>query len=166
MSNEHLENEQAESNDPLDRTPRSLEEREASMRTTDTYIPQGMLPVPKPSDGYGFRWVRTAIHGQQDNINVSQKFREEWVPCKAVDHPEIYTVSDIDMRPEFEGNIEIGGLMLCKAPMEFILKRDEYYANLAGRQIQGIDENYMRISDPIMPILKPSRKSRTEFGGG
>jgi len=34
-------------------------EREDVQRPSDTWVPQGVLPEPKPQDGYVFRWIRT-----------------------------------------------------------------------------------------------------------
>lgn len=162
-----MSNERTNETDGLgDRTPRSLDEREASIRKSDSYVPPEVLPVPNPIDGYGFRYIRTALNGKQDVKNISMKFREKWIPCKAVDHPEIVAMSDIDMRPEFEGNIEIGGLMLCKAPLEFIRQRDEYYARKAGAQMEGLDRHFLQQSDPRMPLDRPDRKTRTSFSDG
>jgi len=41
--------------------------------------------------------------------------REGWEPVKAEDHPELMMVGN-----EKTGNVEIGGLMLCKMAAEII----------------------------------------------
>ena len=110
-----------------------------------------------------FRWVRTSMFDKADNKNVSQKFREGWVPCKSEDHPELQVMSDINS--QFEGNIEVGGLLLCMAPTEKVNKRQEYYDRMAQGQMTAVDEGFMRDNDPRMPLLAPERKSRTSFGG-
>jgi hypothetical protein len=69
-----------------------------------------MLPDPEPRDGVEYRWVRTSIMGDADNKNVSSKFRNGWTPVKAEDHPELQVIPDHDSR--FEGNVEVGGLLL------------------------------------------------------
>ena len=98
------------------RTPREKESRTAEERPSDSWVPASILPNPKPVDGWVFRWIRTSTLGKADNTNVSQKFREGWIPVKAEDHPELEVMSDIDSR--FSGNLEIGGLLLCKAPKD------------------------------------------------
>src|SRR6056300_769177 len=98
------------------RTPRSEDIRENETRKSDAWTPASVLPVPAEKDGWVFRWIRTSVLGHSDNTNVSQKMREGWVPVKASDHPEMQVMSDVDSR--FEGNIEVGGLLLCKAPKE------------------------------------------------
>jgi hypothetical protein len=102
--------------------------------------------------------------GQSDNTNVSMKFREGWVPVKAEDHPELHVMNDHDSK--FPGNIEIGGLLLCKAPEEVAQARNRHYEDLAAQQMQSVDQGFMRENDPRMPVLKPERTSRTTFGRG
>ncbi len=99
-----------------------------------------------------------------DNPNLSKKFREGWVPVKKEDYPEIQVMSDVNSR--FEGNIEIGGLLLCKAPTEEMDKRKQYYESAAAQQMESVDNSFMKENDPRMPLLKPERSSRTTFGRG
>jgi hypothetical protein len=91
--------------------------------------------------------------------NVSTRRREGWEPVRAEDHPELM------LPPNANGNIEIGGLMLCSAPEEMIDSRNAYYNNQAERQMETVDNNLMRQSDPRMPIFN-ERKSSTSFGKG
>jgi hypothetical protein len=100
--------------------------------------------------------------GHADNTNVSQKFREAWVPVKAEDHPELEVMSDIDSR--FKGNIEIGGLLLCKAPEAKVKQREEYFERMAASQMESVDNNFLKQNDPRMPVLNPERSTRTSFG--
>jgi len=145
-----------------ERTPRTNESRETENRPSDSWKPASVLPVPAPQDGYVFRWVRTSTLGQSDNTNVSQKFREGWVPVKAEDHPELEVMSDVGSR--FAGNIEIGGLLLCKAPEEDMRQRQEYYQKMAAQQMESVDNSFMRENDPRMPLMNTERTSRTTFG--
>jgi hypothetical protein len=144
------------------RMDRELDSREVEARPSDSWIPASVLPTPAPQDGYEFRWVRTSTLGHADNTNVSQKFREGWVPCKSEDHPELEVMSDIDSR--FVGNIEIGGLLLCKAPQEVLRKREAHYQQVADSQMESVDNNFLKQNDPRMPVLAPERKTRTTFG--
>lgn len=146
-----------------DRNARSTETRDQEERN-QSWKPPSILPEPKPIPGYRFRWIRTSMIGQADNTNVSMKFREGWVPVKSEDHPELHVMNDHDSR--FPGNIEIGGLLLCKAPEETAQSRNRHYEELAAQQMQSVDQSYMRESDPRMPVLKPSRTTRTTFGRG
>ena len=65
-----------------------------------------------------------------------------------------------------KGGIEVGGLLLCKAPVELVDKRRAYYKDHAESQMQAVDNSYMRENDPRMPVLAPDRKTRVAFGGG
>ena len=145
-----------------ERTPREAESREVDERTKSWEPPQ-VLPDPAPQDGWVFRWIRTSIMGNQDNVNVSKRFREGWEPVRAEDHPEMMMASD--RGSDYLGNIEVGGLLLCKTSEENFKLRSEYYANLAHQQNESVNRNYMREDDPRMPKLNDST-TRVSFGGG
>ena len=145
-----------------ERKPRETEIRAASEREKSWEPPQ-VLPDPTPQDGYVFRWIRTGILGTADNVNVSKRFREGWEPCRAEDHPELMLVSD--RNSTFKGNIEIGGLLLCKTSTENVEARKKYYTEMSQKQLDSVDQNYMRESDPRMPKLNES-STRVTFGGG
>ncbi len=145
-----------------ERTPRKSTSRKVDERPTDTWKPASILPDPEPQDGYVFRWVKTSLLGQSDNTHVSKMFREGWQPVKAEDHPELMLQSDIGSK--FEGNIEVGGLLLCKAPKETMEARARHFQDIAENQMSSVDNNYLRESDPRMPMLNPERSTRTTFG--
>jgi len=147
-----------------ERTPRSEDDRKLEERKSDSWVPSSVLPTPAPQDGWVFRWVRTSTLGHADNTNVSQKFRDGWIAVKADDHPELHVMSDVGSR--FEGNIEVGGLLLCKAPEEEMEKRQKYYQEMAEQQMQSVDNSFMKENDPRMPLLNPDRTTRTTFGRG
>jgi hypothetical protein len=139
-------------------------ERQTETRPNDSWMPQSSLPVPEPKDGWVFRWIRTSSLGRTDNTNVSRQFREGWEPVKAEDHPELKIMSDHNS--QFKGNVEVGGLLLCKAPAEKMESRKKYFQELADRQIEGVDRSFLRENDPRMPLLNPERSTRTTFGRG
>ena len=148
----------------IDRTRRTEESREKEVRQ-QSWKPAHDLPVPEPIDGYGFRWVRIAMMGQADPANMARARREGWIPCKAVDPPEISgDLASFGMAPSSD-LIEIGGLVLCKAPTELLQQRDAYYADLTQRQAQSVDNNFLRENDPRMPLFREG-KSKISFGSG
>ena len=147
-----------------ERTDRSHDTREDFVREDDSWVPSSVLPTPDPQDGWIFRWIRTSTLGQADNTNVSKKFREGWIAVKAEDHPELKVIPDINS--QFNGNLEVGGLLLCKAPAEKMRARTKHYENVARRQMESVDSNYMRENDPRMPLLRPEKNTRTTFGKG
>jgi hypothetical protein len=147
------------------RKPRAVETRKDETRD-QPWEPASILPDPIPQEGWVFRWIRTSMIGSADNTNVSKKFREGWEPVRAEDHPELQIMSDHKSEWGAKGNIEVGGLLLCKSPKEVVDKRREYYHRHADAQMQAVDNNYMRENDPRMPVLAPDRKTRVAFGGG
>ena len=144
-----------------DRKPRSLNTRETGERRKP-WKRSSMLPTPEPRDGLAFRWIRTSTLGTGDMTNVSQRFRDGYVAVKAEDYPELQIMSDIDSR--FKDNIEVGGLLLCAIPKE--LQEDREYGQLetAQHQSDAGDRNFMRESDPRMPVMPSERSTRTSFG--
>lgn len=148
------------------RLARELENRDATLRQ-QLWTPPTTLPGPKPQDGWVFRWIRTAIMGQNDPTNASAKFREGWIPVKAEDHPELMIHTDTQSTSRFKDNIEVGGLVLCKAPVEVMKQRDAYYARHAQSQMEAVDNNYLRQEDKStnMSLFK-DRKSDVTFGRG
>ena len=144
------------------RQNRELETRDKTARKQAWTRPT-VLPDPIPQDGYKFHWVRVSTMGQPDSTNVSSKLREGWEPVRAEDHPEIFSDAVTDVR--FKDNVIVGGLMLCKAPIELVEQRTEYYDNLAQSQMRSVDNNLMRENDPRMPLFN-DRKSKVTFGSG
>jgi len=144
------------------RLAREVENRE-SMQRTKTWTPPQTLPAPTPQPGWVFRYIRTSIMGTADPSNTSAKFREGWEPVKAEDHPELMHMTDPSSK--FKGNVEIGGLLLCKAPAELMQQRDEYYAQQAKAQLQSVDNNFMRLNDERMPLFS-EKKTTVSFGKG
>ena len=101
--------------------------------------------------------------GTADAMNVSSKMREGWEPVKLADHPEMHLFVDPNSR--FKDNIEIGGLLLCKIPEEFVKQRSRYYQNATQAQTEAVDNSFMKENDARMPLFK-DKKSTTSFGKG
>jgi len=141
-----------------DREPRSTQTRENHARKKGWERPT-LLPKPDPREGVEFRWIATAVMGQPMTPNVSSKFREGWTPVLAKDHPELHVMTDIDSK--WSENVEVGGLLLCSIATETIEARKEYHKEQSRRQIESVDNSYLRTNDPRMPVLKPERSTRT-----
>ena len=144
------------------RTTRELESRSAEKRPLKWEQP-ALLPDPHPEPGYGFRWIRLSTMNAPDAINISAKLREGWEPVKASMHPEIQLLGGVETR--FPDSIEIGGLLLCKTPIELAEQRDAFYRQQANGQMESVDNNFMRDNDPRMPLFN-ERKSNVTFGKG
>lgn len=145
------------------RIPRDLDTR-AKMERPKQWMPPELLPSPNPEDGYEFRWIRISTLGTADPGHVSAKLREGWEPVKASEHPEIQIMATGD-KPRFPDSIEIGGLILCKTPKEFVEQRNSYYQRQTEGQMQSVDNAFMRENDPRMPVFK-ERRSEVKFGRG
>ena len=148
-----------------ERTPREIESREASQRIQSWENPSN-LPNPEPQEGWVFRYIRTSLLGNADNPNVSRKLREGWQPCRLEDHPELQIhMMDHNSEWSVKGNVEIGGQLLCKMPLEKAKARDEYFSNLAESQMESVDNTYFKDQDSRMATKQVfERKSRTTFG--
>ena len=140
------------------RTPRDNVSRDKQARAV--YVPPTALPDPTPEPGYVYRWVATHVLGQAEPTNVSRKMRDGWEPVKAADHPELMITGNAAT-----GNVEIGGLMLCKMPAERARSRDDYYDQQAQNQMESVDNHFMRNNDSRMPLFA-DRKSSTSRGAG
>ena len=141
--------------------------REVATRATaerpKQWAPPELLPEPDKQAGYAYRWIRVSMLNQADPRNLSAKMREGWEPVAIEEQPKFKLLLDPNSR--FKDNIEIGGLLLCKAPEEFVDQRSEYYRNQTQSQTEAVDNNLMRQSDPRMPLFK-ERKSTSSFGKG
>jgi hypothetical protein len=145
-----------------ERNPRELDTRAKAERPKQWMVPD-VLPHVNEEPGYAMRWIRVSTLGNADPRNVSMKLQEGWEPVKASDHPETYVAETGAGR--FPDSIQIGGLMLCKTPKEFTEQRNAFYQRQADGQMASVDNNYMRESDPRMPLFR-ERKSEVSFGRG
>jgi hypothetical protein len=144
------------------RITRELESRDVTERPKQWQLPE-LLPEPDKQAGYSYRWIRVSTLNAADPRNLSAKLREGWEPVRLEEQPKFQLLADPNSR--FKDNIEIGGLLLCKTPTEFVEQRNAYFANQAQNQTEAVDNNLMRQSDPRMPLFN-ERKSSTSFGNG
>ena len=144
------------------RLQREMTARETGERPKK-WMPAEMLPEPDKQPGYAYRWIRVSTLNDPDPRNVSGKLREGWEPVGVEEQPKFRLMTDPTSR--FKDNIEIGGLLLCKTPHEFVEQRDAHFADQARAQVEAVDNTMMRQSDPRMPMFK-ERRSTTSFGKG
>jgi hypothetical protein len=144
------------------RLDREVTNREATEQPKQ-WAPAELLPEPDKQAGYAYRWVRTSTLNTADPRNLSGKLREGWEPVGIEEQPKFKLLVDPNSR--FKDNIEIGGLLLCKTPIEFVQQRNAHYAKQTQAQTDAVDNNLMRQSDPRMPLFKEN-KSSTSFGKG
>ena len=144
------------------RLDRELENRNVQERPKQ-WMPPELLPEPDKQPGYAYRWIRVSTLNAADPRNISSKLREGWEPVSLEEQPKYKLLASGDGK--FKDNIEIGGLLLCKTPEEFVAQRTEHYDKQTRAQTDAVDNNLMRQSDPRMPIFKEN-KSSSSFGKG
>jgi hypothetical protein len=145
------------------RTNRIAESRAREVRPITKWAPAELLPEVDEEPGYAFRWIRTSMMGQADAKNVSSKFREGWEPVKASDHPEAQLFAEPNSR--FKDAIEVGGLILCKTPVEFVGQRNQHFQGITDSQIDSVDNTYMKDNDPRMSKFS-EKSTKVTFGSG
>jgi hypothetical protein len=142
-----------------ERTLREQATRASEVRAV--WKPPTTLPDPHQRPGLTFRWVRTSVLGSPDPSNVSSSLQEGWVPVRAVDYPEMEVLPDKNSR--FPEGIEIGGLVLCAAPTSLMKQRNDFYTEMARRQMQAVNDQLDKSSDPRIQVL---RQHSTTVGFG
>jgi len=144
------------------RLARELDTRAEMQRPTSWQAPE-TLPSPNPRPGISHRWVRISMGGQSDVQNVSSKLREGYEPVKAEDYPEMMMHASAEGR--FKGNIEVGGLVLCSIPSEFLVQRDAHFSKINKATMESVDNNFMKDNDPRMSKFS-EKSTKVTFGSG
>ena len=141
---------------------RELETRAVQERPKQWQQPE-LLPEPDKQAGYAYRWIRVSTYNTADPRNLSSKIREGWEPVPIEEQPQFRLLADPNSR--FKESIEIGGLLLCKTPTDFVSQRNSFFTKQTQAQTDAVDNNFMRQSDARMPLFKES-KSTSSFGKG
>ena len=144
------------------RVQRELATRETAERPKQ-WRPAELLPEPDKQAGFKYRWIRVSMNGQSDARNLSRALREGWEPVRIEEQPKMKLLVDPESR--FKDNIEIGGLVLCKTPEEFVEQRNQHFQSITDAQTKAVDNNFMRENDPRMPLYS-EKKSNVSFGKG
>ena len=142
------------------RAPRQTRE---DTKRVEVWAPASTLPEPDKQPGFVYRWIRVSTNGEKDPRNISAKLREGWEPVSINEQPQFKLMVDPDSR--FKDNVEVAGLLLCKAPVELMSQRKSYYTGRNQSQMESVDNNFMRESDARMPLFR-EKKSATSFGKG
>lgn len=144
------------------RLQRELDTRKEAERPRQ-WQPAELLPEPDKQPGFKYRWIRVSTNGEADARNLSRALREGWEPVRVEEQPRMKLL--IDPNSRFKDNIEIGGLVLCKTPEEFVEQRNEHFQKLTDAQTKAVDNSFMRENDPRMPLYS-EKKSNVSFGKG
>ena len=148
----------------MDKVKRKARETEVRESEVKQWQPASLLPEFTKQDGWAYRWIRVSLMNEPDNMNVSSKMREGWEPVKHADHPEV--ILKADPNSNFKEGIEIGGLLLCKAPQELMDQRQAYMNDKTRQQTDAVDSQYMNQSDPRMPKFAEGNENGRRFGKG
>jgi hypothetical protein len=144
------------------RLARELDTRKAVARP-QMWRPPETLPMPDDRPDWIHRYIRISTLGTADPSNISGKLREGYEPVKAEEYPELMMHAATEGR--FKGGIEVGGLLLCRIPKEFIQQRADYYARQNQAQMDSVDQSFMRENHPLMKKFS-ERDTRVTFGSG
>jgi hypothetical protein len=121
--------------------------------------------MPDERPGWKHRYVRLSTLGTADPSNISSKLREGYEPVKADEYPELMMHAATEGR--FRGGIEIGGLLLCRIPAEFMEQRAKHFENLNKSQMESVDNNFLRERDSRSNMaLFADKKTNVTFGSG
>ena len=135
------------------------------MERPKQWMPPDLLPEPDKQAGYTYRWIRVSMLNQADPRNISSKMREGWEPVTLEEQPKFKLLANPN--GQFKDNIEIGGLLLCKIPTEFVEQRKEHYDTITNQQAEAVDNSLMRQSDARMPLFSERKSTSTKgFGKG
>ena len=145
------------------RMTRELDSREVTFQRPKAWRAPETLPMPDERPGWTHRYVRISMMGQADASNISSKFREGYEPVKADEYPELMMHATTEGR--FKGGIEVGGLLLCRIPSEFLKQREAYYSAQNKAQMDSVDNAFLRESDPRMQKFS-ERSTKVTFGSG
>jgi hypothetical protein len=146
------------------KTTREMTNREV-MERPKQWMPPDLLPEPDKQAGYTYRWIRVSMLNNADPRNISSKMREGWEPVTLEEQPKFKLLANPN--GQFKDNIEIGGLLLCKIPTEFVEQRKQHYDNITNQQAEAVDNSLMRQSDARMPLFKEGKSTSTKgFGKG
>ena len=145
------------------RKPRELEDRLMAERPKQWQQAE-LLPEPDKHPDYAYRWIRVANLNAADPRNLSSKLREGWEVVNVEEQPKFQLLVDPNSR--YKDSIEIGGLLLCKTPTEFVEQRNKYYSDQADAQMKAVENTLMRQNDPRMPLFNEGKVTTGSFGKG
>ena len=145
----------------VDRSNRESATREKQERRK-AWAPPSQLDAPPAPIGYKHRWIRERVMDYDDKANIYKRQREGYELVRAEDYPDTdYPVID---EGKNAGVIGQGGLLLARIPEEIVEERNQYFMDKTNTQMEAVDRDLMKESNPAMPISK-ERKSQVAFGG-
>ena len=145
------------------REPREAQTREKKA-ARKPWAPPSALDAPNPPEGYVPRWIRMEVRGFDERKNVMAILREGWEPVRADEYPDFDAPVVEDGK--FQGVIGVGGLILCRIPVETVEERKAFFTAKEQGQMDAVDNDMLKEgSHSSMSISKPNRQSRVTIGG-
>jgi len=147
------------------RNSRESEAHDNNLRSKP-WRPVRNLEAPPAPPGMTYRWIRTAMLGQEDRSNVSRRIREGWELVRLEELPaEWQHMSTTEVGKE-TGIINNEGLVLGKMPTEMVDQRNEYYQQKNLEQVEALDNTVFNDSRKDGRYVKynPQRDTKVTFG--
>ena len=145
-----------------DRTNRESQTREKTARV-QTWKPPSTLDAPEAPIGYKHRCIRERVMDYDDKSNIHKRLREGYELVRAEEYPE-FDAPVVD-EGKNAGVIGQGGLLLARIADELVEQRNQYFSSKTNSQMEAVDRDMMKDSNPAMPMMKPERRSQVAFGG-
>lgn len=117
------------------RDPRDLQTRAESARI-QAWKPIGSLPELPPNH----RWVRISSMGQPDEQNFYKRQMAGWEPCPRDQYPELAKAIMARKGSQFEGYIEMGGLLACRRSPEMTRAEVDYINQQTDMQVRSVNK--------------------------
>lgn len=111
------------------------------------------LDVPDPRPGYVQRLIRL------DNDNLDTRIQEGWDPRRRASAKKGHELTS-DRNSKYSLYYVMSGMILCEMPEKLARERNAFYRKKQLRMTESIDRDLFKLSNPLMPMLKPSRKTR------
>ncbi len=147
------------------RNSRESEAHDNNLRSKP-WRPVRSLEAPPPPPGMTYRWIRSAMLGEEDRSNVSRRIREGWELVKLEELPaEWQHMSTVEVGKS-TGIINNEGLILGKMPSEMVEQRNAYYQQKNVEQVEALDNTVFNDSRKDGRYVKydPQRDTKVTFG--
>ena len=147
------------------RNSRESEAHDNNLRSKP-WRPVRSLEAKPPPPGMTYRWIRSAMLGEEDRSNVSRRIREGWELVKLEELPaEWQHMSTVEVGKS-TGIINNEGLILGKMPTEMVEQRNAYYQQKNVDQVEALDNTVFNDSRKDGRYVKydPQRDTKVTFG--
>ena len=120
------------------RNSRESEAHDNQLRSKP-WRPVRNLEAPPAPPGITYRWIRTAMLGQDDRSNVSRRSREGWEFVRLDELPAEWQHMSTTEVGRDTGIVNNEGLILGKIPTEMVEQRNAYYQQKNVDQVEALD---------------------------